>query len=664
MSLATRQGLAPPRPALKRCSGRAGWAAAVLAGALALYLAHDAGVRTVAAVPDVARGLGAALVLFAVSGYAVARLLLPASMRADLALFVLPIGAMTSALTLTALGFLGVPLPISLALLLAAGVAAIPLAHRRAPPRRSWPPRLEAARLLWPAYVAALVVGLALIPMLRAGFATTMGENGDAVLAAGVSELLRETPPLGENVGLYVDRMPTNWRSKYPIYYVLAAVTELSGLDSSQVISTLSALMLGLIALGFVLLARHGLGAATLASLLVGALVALDRILVFLSVHPFYNQLWGVFALPLILLFGLRFVREPSRRGGLALAGFALLGAFAYPLMLPFPLVALGGAALVVRRRRRAAGPSPGWVAALRLPRVSRRVAIPLGLLTLPFLAIGLLGVAEKSVAAAGVILPGSDLSGWNALPDYMPVHRSFGLVDPLGIAFVGVIGLLAAAAYACLRQPRDAGLGLLAMGAGAIAFAVSFRLREDGAFFDFKILSFLGPVVVALAVVGLCQVVGQARSRAPRNAAAAALVGLLALFVVGARDESFRVREQLNVDHLELRAWGEELPSGATVLMHLPGHGDQLWASYMLAAHPLSATHPHVSTTFPSPAPGRKGDFLLTSARDPLPPARWVVGDPVETNGSYLLYRMDPGLPGRDTSTRRSFEHFATVFE
>ncbi len=43
------------------------------------------------------------------------------------------------------------------------------------------------------------------------------------------------------------------------------------------------------------------------------ALVPFDRILVYLAVQPFYNQIWGVFALPLILLFGLRFLREPSR---------------------------------------------------------------------------------------------------------------------------------------------------------------------------------------------------------------------------------------------------------------------------------------------------------------------------------------------------------------
>ena len=39
----------------------------------------------------------------------------------------------------------------------------------------------------------------------------------------------------------------------------------------------------------------------------------LDRVVTYVTVHPYYNQLWGTFALPFILAFGFLFLREPNR---------------------------------------------------------------------------------------------------------------------------------------------------------------------------------------------------------------------------------------------------------------------------------------------------------------------------------------------------------------
>src|SRR5438270_9251410 len=65
----------------------------VVAAAIALGQAIDAGVAGPAAVPAVVRSGVACLALFAVCGYGPARLLVPASLRARLPLLILPVGA-------------------------------------------------------------------------------------------------------------------------------------------------------------------------------------------------------------------------------------------------------------------------------------------------------------------------------------------------------------------------------------------------------------------------------------------------------------------------------------------------------------------------------------------------------------------------------------------
>ena len=86
-----------------------GWGAAILAALVVLWHADAAGAGSAPdALPEVIRAGAAAVVLFGLAGYAPARLLLPRSMRPHLWLFVLPIGAVVSALGLTLLGFLNV----------------------------------------------------------------------------------------------------------------------------------------------------------------------------------------------------------------------------------------------------------------------------------------------------------------------------------------------------------------------------------------------------------------------------------------------------------------------------------------------------------------------------------------------------------------------------
>ncbi|MDQ4048301.1 MAG: hypothetical protein M3131_02825, partial [Actinomycetota bacterium] len=317
--------------------------------------------RVFEAVPDTVRAGVPALALFALCGYPVARIALPERMLAHLVLMVLPLGAVASSLALTLLGILRVPFEANLALVIAAAVAAAIAVRVRLGPARARREDLEAAgppalRLAWPAYVAALLVALMLLPAFRVGSLAVLGQNPDAHLVTGAAEVVRVGSPTHVDPDLPVDRVSPLWRSKYPIFYSLAAVSSLSGLDPIRVFPVLSAMLMAMFAAGAFVLAFYVLGAGPPLALAAMGLAPLDRVVSYVTLHPYYNQLWGTFALPFILAFGFLFLREPSRRWGALLVLFSALGVFAYPLMLPFPAVALGVPALLEWRRRRADG--------------------------------------------------------------------------------------------------------------------------------------------------------------------------------------------------------------------------------------------------------------------------------------------------------------------
>lgn len=658
----------PPRAGRALPPRAVGWAAAAFVAIAALFVAWKAGVKSFGALPAVAQTAAAAALLFGPAGYAASRALLPAPWRVHLPLFVAPVGAAVSALALTVLGFAQVPLTGSLVVVVGAGAAASAwLVLRGRGPGEPDPAAARAAggpllRLGWPAYLAVVIACVGLVPMFRAGEPRLTGANGDAVLAVGVGDFLQRTQPLGTDTTLYVDRMPGNWRSKYPIYYALAGVARLSGLPVEQAFPPLIAIVLALTALGLMLLAFHVLSAGAVGALLVMAIAGLDRILVYLDVGPFYNQMWGELSLAFLLLFALRFVRAPDRGTGALLALFGLLGAFAYPLMLPFPLVVLVVSAAVVWRRERTAGRRPAWAPRRpRLPRSGpgRALAVVLVVVVaLPALLVAGLGVVEKGSGALSVILPGSDLRPWNALPTYLPLHLFFGFTNLGGLALLAMAAVIAAAFWGLRRQPREVALALGATLAGALAFAAYFRIRDNGAFFYFKILGFAGPLILALAVVALAHARAGA-ARAGLRAGAAAGLGLLALATAwSARVEAPRIGELFGPDVVEVRDWSAAIPREDSVLLALPPNGAQLAATFMLSRHPLSAAAPFGSSTFPAVAPGVKADWVLTDSPPPPVVRPLIAGRPRFSNGTYRLYRARPGLPGRDSSTRRAFEN------
>jgi hypothetical protein len=616
-------------------------AAAIGVAGLALWQAAAAGVDGPGAVADVLRGGAAFVLLFGAVGYAPARLLLPDGLRPYLALLVLPLGAVTTGFALTLLGFLRVPFDASLPLVAAAGAAASIYARARLGPHDTPPAHGRALGLAWPAYLAIVIAAIALVPVFRAGFATVVGQNGDAVLAVGTAEFLQDARPTETKPELAVDQMPNVWRSKYPIYYALAGVAQLSGLETTRVFATLMAGMLALVAVGFYLLASYALRAGPVAALLTMGLVALDRILVYLAIHPYHNQIWGIFALAFTLLFGLAWLREPRARTFLLFAALFVFGAFAYPLALPFPIVALGVAAFLGRRDL----PRP------RMPRGrTLTISVIAGVLALPVVVVLGKGIVEKTWSAAEVIAPGSDLYGWRGIGEYIPFHRFFGLVDPWGIHIPMLILLFAAVAYGLWRAPRDIGPGLAAMVGGALLFGLYFFHRDYGEFFYFKDLSFLGPFPVLLAVAGLVALARRPNALA-RGAAVAGIAAMIAASAAGSHREIDSTYDMLTRDLIDVRDWSGELPPGDSVRIDIRPGSRQLWAGYLLAGRPVSATDPLTGSTFPYPHVSKKADYALTE--DGVRPS-FAPPAPVFRNEDYALWRLDPRMPGRDESSRR----------
>jgi len=635
--------------------------AVVLATVVAIMLGLDRGggpgaVPSFSAVPDVLRAAAAAALLFGVCGYTPARLLLPASMRPHLPLLIVPIGAASSSLALTLLGLFGIPLPFSLAVVLLAGAGSAVLLHKRGgggtDPRDAYARAGGIGlRLLGPAAVAGMLAALIASPQLQAGsLATVLGQNGDAHLAAGAAELLQHAEPGAERPELPVDHMPQVWRSKYPIYYALAGVSTLSGLDPVQTFSTLIAIVAGLTVLGLFLVAFHVAGAPAAGALLATGFVAVDRIVFDLALAPFYNQLWGLFTLPFVLVFGWQFLWEPSRRGFVLLSGFATLSGLAYPLLVPFPALFLAITAALVWRRRRAEARPVGWIAALRLPRTRRSLLLwmPLGLLGLPIALVFFLAALEKMLAAALALLPGGDLAPWTGdAIDFSSLSFFLGLPD----GQVWLVALVLALAALGLRAaPRDARIALGGMLGALLLIAGWLQLRGEGALFHFRALSFFAPVALTMAGVGAAWLLARTEG-IRRGATLCAVAALLVVLAAGARSELVSTSPHAGPEVWELRAWADQLPDGASIRVDVTPTGVQQWAGYMLSEHPLSASDP-LRIFFPHPPVGRKADFLLANADRARPPD--AVGPPVHSNRRFALYRMDPAVPGPDVSSRR----------
>lgn len=620
--------------------------ALLTASVSAVALARYTGVVGKGGLADVLQAGAATVFVFAVTGFGPARLLLPASLRRYELLWVLPVGAVATALELTVLVYAHVPFDVALGLVFAGSIALAGFGWRR-------DPGLPAARsaaagaaswraLLVPLYIALLITMIALLPMFRAGFATVIGNGSDAHLAVGTGMFLQDNRPGTVNIAEPVDHVPLVWRSKPPIYLAFGAVAKVAGMEPYAVIATLAGALLALAALGFWLLARELLGAGAWAAAAAMALVGLNRMALFTAMHPYFNQIWGFMAMPFAIVLAWHVVRRASVGGWILLGSFLALLGFAYPLALPIPVMSVVVFWAFDRRRR--------GLKLLALPRLrSRRDLIWIVPLLLLLLSVPVRGVFEKAGSVLRLLNYGGSLANWGGdLTGFIPERYFLGLGDEAATALA--LGLLIVGLVLGLRRAsRDIRWGLGVVLAFGVLAALFFRPRDYGWYFHFKALAFVAPIGIAVAAVGLSRF-------KPVWISAVALILLLGATRTGAADEIGQTFDQLPKSLLELRKVDAKLPPGASLRLDMPADGRQLWAGILLADQRLCSQKPVMETSYPHVPVSRAADYVLVDDdwRKPFD----AVGPPILTLERYQVFRLRPGLPGGDRCSQRMVQN------
>jgi hypothetical protein len=358
--------------------------------------------------------------------------------------------------------------------------------------------------------------------------------------------------------------------------------------------------------------------------------------------HPYYNQTWGFMALPFALVLSWWAVRERTRGGVVLLALLLAVLAFAYPLALPIPLLSLGVMLWPERRRL-------GAVRRVYRGRRSLLWMVPLGL----FLLVPLGGVYEKMATAAKLLLSNEPLTTWGGdLLDWFPEPWFFGM-DSYALLAISAPFLLAAIWLAVRDLPAPLRRGLLGVLAFAAFFAVWFRLRDFGYYFHFKVLAFVAPIALTLAVVGI------AKLRDRRIAYVA--IALLVISASGsASKELGETFDQLPRHVLQLRDVDARLPAGQSVRLDIDPQ-EQNWAAFMLSGQPLCSQRPLLHTDYPHVRTSRKADWVLTK-KDAARPRDAAPGPPAQRLDAFTLWRAKPGLPGPENCSQEMVQTVTQV--
>lgn len=612
--------------------------------------AHDA---RHAIYPALRTGL-AACGLFAVCGFAIVRRALPAGLRRHELLWVLPVGAAAAALELTVLGYAYVPFNWSLGLVIAVNaLLAVAVLIRRSHPLLPARPALTA----WPVYLAVLLAAFTLLPLYRAGFPTVIGDGSDAHLAAGTAQFLTHHHPTDVAVDQPVNQLPFVWRSKPPIYYALGATAHLAGLPTWEALSPLQAVLFAILLIGFYLLATELLGAPPLVGLAALVIVGLNRRLIYTAIHPFYNQMWGLLTMPATLVLAWRVVADWGQRRIrgtlLLLALFLAVGAFGYPLALPIPLLALAAFAAVAWWQRRRTG-----LERPTLRSVALRARHPwlIALAVAAVVALPVFGVIQKLGSGLQVVFdPTQSLAPWSGNQGvYFPVHQ-FLSVDTAATLWILAPLLLLGAVVTLRLRPLPVTVGLLAVFGLGAAGSAWFHARQFGEYFDFKLLSFVGPLVVLVAVTGI-GLAGRRRGVIGHVAAAAAFGVLGVSAFRGAHDELGATTNQLPQTVQAVSRVAALVGPGRSVRLDMNPPG-QLWVAYFLDAQPLCSQRPLLDGSYPHVSVSRRADFILADRRLDRPYD--ATGPVVAHVGEFTLYRESASVPGPDRCSRRRVQPF-----
>ena len=588
------QPVAPPESASRPLLGL-DTMVVIVAAVVALVLAGITVAHHLGPAPTVALGALGSLVVFAVCGGALALALVPPAWGPLVPLLSVPLGSAAAGLALTALGIARVPLDVSLWLVLAAGLLAAALVVRRRRARRVaaryGDPRLLAC---WLAVLLVLFC-VAMIPAWRTGTATIYGENPDAMQVAGIAVLFQHVAPTGTDVALPLDTVPPAWRFRYPIFYPLAGASNLVHMDPIRMFPSMAGLLILIAALGFGALSVRCLRAPPAAGPAVAAVVGLSVITLHLAWHPYWNQLWGLAMLPYALLLGWSALQTRDPRLGVLCALVTVMLALGYPLALPDALVILLALAIAYRRR-------PRLISSLRSR--SWIFAVVAGLVLAPAVA----GAALKLYQGVTQLFSAHSALWGGDVPNFLPVGRFVGT----GGGILAALAVAAVAAIGLRSLPRRVGW---AVGLAILALClvdVRFRLASSGSYMDFKQLSFVGALVVAIAAATTATWLSSRRRAAIGLGAALALAWIVAAAVQDRR-EIVGTDAQVTPAIFQLRSWAARLPRGASVRVDVPPSGVQLWAVYMLKPHPVDSPTPVLHTTYAHAPWGVRADYSVS---------------------------------------------------
>jgi hypothetical protein len=317
----------------------------------------------------------------------------------------------------------------------------------------------------------------------------------------------------------------------------------------------------------------------------------------------------------------------------------------AYPLAAPIPAVPMAVFLWSARRRRIRAGERVLRLRDLYRGRRSLLWLVPVAAL----LAIPVAGAVEKAVSAAEVLAPGHSLQNWGGdLGHFIPFNFFFSLPNSV-IGTVLFAGVLLLAVWGLASAPRSLAYGLGGLFLVGLLLAVYLRHRQFGYYFHFKLLAFIGPVILLIAAAGA------GRLRRYGAVALCVLVGLSGAAVV---EELNSTGYQLPQATIALSAWARSLPRGASVRLDL-WPPDQLWAAYFMDSRPLCSLLPLIKTDYPHVAYSRKADYILAALAVGRP--KDAVGPPLRVNSGYRLYRENPDVPGPNLCTVRRFDRLYT---
>jgi len=271
---------------------------------------------------------------------------------------------------------------------------------------------------------------------------------------------------------------------------------------------------------------------------------------------------------------------------------------------------------------------------------------VPLAVL----LAVPVAGVAHKAIGAAKVLLPGSSLAVWGGdLVGFIPFNYFVSLPGSLIFLPLTVI-LFALAAYGLWRSSRSLTWGLGGLLVIGVLLAVYLRQRQYGYYFHFKLLAFLGPLVMVMAAVGAVRL----------RRCGALLLTVCGIATVGsAIAELGDTGSQLPPATIELGGWARSIPRGASVRLDM-WPPLQLWGAYFLASHPLCSQLPLLGTDYRHVTFSHKADFIVASLAVARPAE--AIGPALRQNAGYSLYRENPAVPGPSSCSQMRLDRIYTV--